>query len=280
MSEARGHYQAFARKPAPGSDYEFFVEAFGILEIAPFFEQICRALRGAGEGSQWGHFAALREYVRKRYQAAAIEQLISGGMPRQRLAKLGDDTSILVEILIEAQISNLLAVYADAAWTRDLQHRVPARYRVMRAAVNAGGSGPKAALMLNQNSSRASRKLTKDHIRRGCQAYVRHFDTWIRGVATPVGGTCLVAAAVHVDGAYFEALTELRQQAKQRSELKAFKGKDLVRAIDDAFGLTRVVLKRASEVDQHRGTPLRTLSSIAVLEMASRSSFPIGRQAA
>lgn len=269
MSEARGQYQAFACKPASGSDYEFFLEAMGILERAPFLEQICRAIRNVGGVSQWGSFEALREHVKSQYRTDAVNRLVAGGMPLERVVGRDDSTTSLIDSLVDAQMSTLFEIYANAVWTRHLQHRVPVRYRVLRAAMTSAGSGPKAAMMLNQNSSRSAQKLTKDHIRRGCQAYLRHLQTWIGGVTTPGGAACLLSSAVYVDQAFFLVLSQIRHRAKSRSELKALKGKDLALTVDEKFGLARIVLKRASEMDASRQQPLQTMCSIAALEMAT-----------
>ncbi|MDM9629783.1 hypothetical protein QTL95_28265 [Rhizobium sp. S152] len=262
------HYEVFADKPAENSDYEFYTAGFEILMEKPYLSELVAALSSPERpvGAFAGYIAML--YDNKR-RSVICEMRDAGLLNAPNFAnsvELPGSVDALIAELATGRLASIRSVLEYVGQTRDSVYRIPAFLRVLSAAETVAGSPTAAAHLLGQNSGSFTKVLTRHHVARGRLRYVQALHSWLETFRLP--GVDIMAAISEVDRLWFRALREVRENAKRDAAYRRLRGRVLAEALNEELELWRRALDAANMLDEAAGLPLRTLFSIAMLDMA------------
>lgn len=268
-------YSAFAQKPAPGSDYEFYVAGFEALNQGTHSSYLIGAAHSydCGPNPFSDYLVSLRDRIRIEVE----ERLAQAGISQTQIQCSPALSGIVDELaLADRSYRALVDVWSLSA---DLgsAYTVPPHCQVLSQAVIYSGSTRGAIELLNRNAPRSG-GLTKDHLRRGKSTFTRHIAAWLQAAHMSAGSSSWqLLNVLMVRAAWLSALVEMRGAAAQHPDFKKFKGRDLADAIDSRRGFARTILECVDRADRRAGRRFQTFQALSALELVlPKSQRPDG----
>lgn len=258
-------YSAFSRTPNPGSDYEFYVAGFEVLNARTHSSYLIAAAHGYECGPN-----PLAEYwslVRDNIRSDVTKRLAEAGISQAQI----ETNSELLKMVDELVVADRSCTALQDVWGLSAHlgspYVVPPHCQVLSAAADFAGGTRSAIAILNRNARFGG--LTKDHLRRGKMAFARHLTAWFRATHLPPGkANWMLLNVLIVRAAWFGALVEMRLAASQHPHFKKLRGKDLAQAIDERRGFARTVLECIQRADRKNGVEYRTFHALSGLDLA------------
>lgn len=252
----RRHYEAHARKPIPGTLYDFLVCGFEILASSNIPAPDVIFAPPADDGEQPSKERLLSANMKANMEDEAIELLRSAGVPDDNLTRpfrVGVDRAVTSYVdCWKLELVTILSAAAEGGPATGCPPllEIPAHLRVLAHAGWTTGNA-KAADYLNSGVRTSTPGLlTRDHVRR---AGKRYFDLLLRRVnGRAVAATRILKADFYFDAHWFEALSKIHNEAINRSEFRAFRGAELALRIHQLRGLPSLV-DRIPDLNERAG---------------------------
>ncbi len=268
-------YSAFARKPAPGSDYEFYVAGFEALNYRTHSSYLIGAAHSydCGPNPLADYLVLLRDRVRLDVE----ERLAQAGIFQAQIQSNPALSGIVDELVNADQSYRALVDVWSLSTDLGSAYVVPPHCQVMSEAVVYSGSTRGAIEMLNRNAPRSG-GLTKDHLRRGKSSFTRHIAAWFQAAHMSAGSsTWQLLNVLMVRAAWFSALVEIRNEAAQHPDFKKLRGRTLAEAIDHRHGFARAILECVDRADRRAGRRFQTFHALSALDLVlPKSQRPVG----
>ncbi|KQP82957.1 hypothetical protein [Methylobacterium sp. Leaf117] len=244
----RRHYSSFAKKPVPGTVFEFHVAATEICDEEPMLSIGWSPVPDSEDMSPqvrsfWKRHNPLLVLIGKQIEDEAVAKLAAAGVPASKLTPpFSPEVEALVADYVRGARHGFLLkdeTFKRPPATRSDLSPLPPHHRVIVGAWLGRGGSTKAAEALNGGlPTGVQGGLDRNHIDRVMHAFKR----------LPGRTKIVLQAEILLCSTSFLGLERVRLDASRRPEFKGIRGRELAEAIHESRDLWSVMDRAVSTI--------------------------------